>query len=210
MPRSSSSRLLLVADRLYRALLVAYPAAFRHTYSADLAQLFHDCSRDARQRDGLRGLCGWWRRALVDLAATAVAQRVAQAREGMARRGARLALVLTALLLSLTTGYVNTHNAEVQAPMLCLLVSTLGLGLARPRRAWRWALIIGAAVPLSQAVAAVVRVSVPYPNDLHHVLSSIFVLIPAMLGAYVGAAIRWVIGPHGCHFQNYLALFLQR
>ncbi len=135
--------------------------------------------------------------ALLDLVVTAGTQRMAQAREGVARRRAQLALVLTALLLSLTTGYVNTHNAEVQAPMLCLLLSTVGLGIARPRRAWRWALIIGAAVPLSQAVAAVVRVSVPYPNDLHHVLSSIFVLIPAALGAYVGATIRSMMGSQG-------------
>ena len=49
MPTSSSSPLLSVADRLYRALLVAYLTAFRRAYGPDLVQLFHDCSR---------GLCG--------------------------------------------------------------------------------------------------------------------------------------------------------
>jgi len=197
MSTSSSSLLLSVADRLYRALLVAYPAAFRRACGPDLVQLFHDCSRDAWRRDGPRGLCGWWGRALLDLVVTAGTQRMAQAREGAARRRARLALTLCAVLLCLVTGYVNTHNAEVQAPMLCLLFSTVGLGIARPRHAWRWALIIGAAVPLSQVLAAVVRVSVPYPNDLHHVLSSIFVLIPAALGAYVGATIRSAMRSQG-------------
>ncbi len=106
------------------------------------------------RRDGPRGLCGWWGRALLDLVVTAATQRVAQARMEVSRKRARLALVLTALLLSLTTGYVNTHNAEVQAPLLCLLLSTVGLGIARPRRAWRWALTIGLAIPLSQALAS--------------------------------------------------------
>jgi len=106
------------------------------------------------RRDGPRGLCGWWGRALLDLVVTAATQRVAQARMEVSRKRARLARVLTALLLSLTTGYVNTHNAEVQAPLLCLLLSTVGLGIARPRRAWRWALTIGLAIPLSQALAS--------------------------------------------------------
>jgi len=113
----------------------------------------------------------------------------------LGRRRTRLALVLLALMLSLTTGYVNMHNAEVQAPMLCLLLSTVGLGIARPRSAWRWALMLGLAVPLSQALALVSHAAVPYPNDVRHALSSAFVLIPAVLGAYTGAAIRWVVWP---------------
>ncbi len=197
MSTSSSSLLLSVTDRLYRALLAAYPAAFRRAYGPDLVQLFHDCSRDALRRAGLRGLCNWWGRAVVDLAATAAVQRVAQARIEIGRRKTRLAIALLALVLSLATGYVNTHNAEVRAPMLCLLVSTVGLGIARPRHAWRWALMIGLAVPLSQALAVVFRAPVPYPNDVRHVLSSTFILIPAMLGAYVGAAIRSAMRSQG-------------
>jgi hypothetical protein len=91
--------------------------------------------------------------------------------------------------LGTLTGYVNAHNAEVQAPLLCLLLSTFSLGMWVPRLAWCWTLLLGGAVPASQAFALVFQLPVPYTNDTHHVLAALPVLLPAAIGVACGAAL---------------------
>jgi len=62
--------------RVYTLLLVAYPAAFRREYGAEMAQLFRDCCRAAWESGGLLALLGLWGHAVVDLVETAVSERV--------------------------------------------------------------------------------------------------------------------------------------
>ncbi|MBN1814351.1 MAG: hypothetical protein JXA14_21100 [Anaerolineae bacterium] len=65
---------LIASDRAYRLLLVGYPASFRRRYGPEMAQVFRDCVRDARQHGGLLGL---WVRTLGDLLATVPAEHLA-------------------------------------------------------------------------------------------------------------------------------------
>jgi Clp amino terminal domain, pathogenicity island component len=62
------SWLLTASDRLYRALLLAYPAAFRREFGPHMAQVFRDCCHQARQEQGLPGLLRLWLATLSDLA----------------------------------------------------------------------------------------------------------------------------------------------
>jgi hypothetical protein len=63
----STQWLLSVSDRLYRLLLMGYPASFRRRYGVEMAQVFRDCVRDACRHGGLLGL---WVCTLGDLLAT--------------------------------------------------------------------------------------------------------------------------------------------
>lgn len=75
-PRREIIFLLLVAcTRLYGALLVLYPKAFRHRYSAELRRDFFGLSREALGEGGLSGLVRVWAHAFSALALTAIRQR---------------------------------------------------------------------------------------------------------------------------------------
>ena len=63
--------------RIYRALLVLYPAAFRRRYARELLEAFDEERRDPGYA-GLRGAAALWRHLVVDLLCTAARQRRAQ------------------------------------------------------------------------------------------------------------------------------------
>ena len=57
-----------------------------------------------------------------------------------------------AILLGIAAGIVNANLGDVLVTTLFVLISTLALGFMRPRRAWRWILIVGIFVPLLQLI----------------------------------------------------------
>jgi len=67
---------LRTSDRLYRTLLMAYPAKFRREYGPLMAQAFRDLCRDAYHRHGVPELLKLWLRTLPEVAATAAVERV--------------------------------------------------------------------------------------------------------------------------------------
>jgi hypothetical protein len=86
-------------------LLLAYPKEFRDAYGAQMLQVFRDQCRAERRRSGALGLVGLWVRTLLDLGATAIAERSrSRAKDGevqMKERrlaGAGFVLVLAPLL----------------------------------------------------------------------------------------------------------------
>ena len=70
-----------MAERVYRALLTLYPAAFRQRFGEEMVQLFHDRLRDARA-GGVPGGVTWaWLKMLVDLAVTAPSEHLRRTRQ---------------------------------------------------------------------------------------------------------------------------------
>jgi len=65
--------------RVYRRLLRFYPATFRRTYADEMARLFEDQVRDARNVGGSAAVVWLWARTATDLAATAVVARLRDA-----------------------------------------------------------------------------------------------------------------------------------
>jgi two-component system sensor histidine kinase UhpB len=63
-----------LSDRVYRTLLVVYPAAHRRAYGPSMAQVFRDLCRDAQLQAGAWGLVALWLRTLLDLSVTAVTE----------------------------------------------------------------------------------------------------------------------------------------
>jgi hypothetical protein len=74
MPRSA--RALRVSERLYKALIVAYPKGFRREYRAQLEQVFRDLCQEELQRDEKCGLWRLWVRMILDLGTTAWVERM--------------------------------------------------------------------------------------------------------------------------------------
>ncbi len=98
MARRSRRRWLLAAsERVYRALLAAYPARFRRDYGPDMAQVFGDCCRAAYRCRGLPGLLRLWIDTLLDLLTTVPREHMA----GLVRpQGARAAAPALAYILA--------------------------------------------------------------------------------------------------------------
>jgi hypothetical protein len=95
---------LAASDRLYRLMLVAYPASFRRRYGPEMAQVFRDCARDACRRGDLLRL---WTRTLGDLLATVPAEHLAALRR-----------VERSRVMTLNTGVENHPFAERLAQVL--------------------------------------------------------------------------------------------
>ncbi|MGZ3682034.1 MAG: hypothetical protein ACXVDI_26040, partial [Ktedonobacterales bacterium] len=70
-PTRPGSRILVVAQRIYCALLLAYPAAFRAEFGEEMSQVFRDTSHAALREGGAATMLRFWSIALTDLAATA-------------------------------------------------------------------------------------------------------------------------------------------
>ena len=109
------------------------------------------------------------------------------------------ALVLTiAVLLGCLAGWIDLHNDEVQAAVLVIVVSAGALGLWAPRLAFVAGLIVGLGVPLAHLYARMTGYQLPYP--MGHYAESFIALIPGVLAAGIGAALRRVLTP-GMHLR---------
>jgi hypothetical protein len=73
--RRPSLSLLQLSDRVYRFLLVLYPAAYRQAYGGLMAQVFRDMCRDAYRQTGTWGIIEQWTSTLIDLAITVFHER---------------------------------------------------------------------------------------------------------------------------------------
>lgn len=75
MPGGRQGRARSLSERVYGALLAAYPKAFRREYGPQMAQVFGDLCREERERAGLVGLFLLWTRTILDLLRTAASER---------------------------------------------------------------------------------------------------------------------------------------
>ena len=100
-------------------------------------------------------------------------------------------LFLLALALGLFVGYVDWHSEEVQLPALLVLLFAFLLSLAQPKTAWLWALIVGSCIPLVHFIGRRLGYAPLYPIQ-PNLLAAFIALIPAFIGAYSGALVRYL------------------
>jgi len=72
---ASHSHALILSDRVYRGMLVAYPVEFRRRYGPEMAQVFRTCCRASYRASGTRGVARLWFPTLWDWAWTAARER---------------------------------------------------------------------------------------------------------------------------------------
>jgi hypothetical protein len=65
-----------LSERLYRLLLLSYPAEFRQTYSREMLQTFRDCHGETLRQNGRWGVVRLWRLMAYDLATTIIIEYV--------------------------------------------------------------------------------------------------------------------------------------
>jgi hypothetical protein len=78
-PHEPYGRAVTGSERLYRALLAAYPKEFRRAYGREMVQVFRCMCREQVVSGGSGGLARLWVRTLLDLLATALAERAKEA-----------------------------------------------------------------------------------------------------------------------------------
>jgi hypothetical protein len=151
-----------------RALLRLYPREWRERYGDEFALVL----RATPPGPG----------AVLDVVRGALDAHVRAARPRPLVCGALLAVCAAVV------GWMNLHTTDdVQPVAAALLVCGFGFGVQRPARAWRYALVLFAAVPLSSLWAEL--------TAKHHldvlILETVIAVIPGLFGAYIGALVGW-------------------
>jgi hypothetical protein len=174
MPDTGSSRVPSVSERVYKALLVAYPKEFRRAYALHMTQAFEDLCREEQRRSGVFGLARLWVHTLLDLAATSFVERSKAMRWKFLMP---LALVL-GLLMALVDSSPNWDDTGITAA--AVFGSRGIIGALPPRRVWQWALARGFWI-LAFGIA------------LHQNYESWAALAVALVGAYAGKLTRFTL-----------------
>lgn len=97
-----------------------------------------------------------------------------------------------ALALAVWIGRVELRADEVQGPLLLVLLGTFSLGLARPRLAWLWGLILGGAIFIAHILAPAFGWPEPFPPE-PNVWATLPAIVFGLVGAYAGAVSRWAV-----------------
>ncbi len=104
------------SERVYEALLVAYPKEFRREYGPLMTQLFGDLCREEHERGGRVGLAGLWICTLADLAVSTISER-SKTMGSAVRQAGGLATLRNLMLLNgallLVFGIVFANAAPV-------------------------------------------------------------------------------------------------
>jgi hypothetical protein len=86
-------------------------------------------------------------------------------------------------------GWVDVTVNDLLLTALLVLCSTMLLGCLRPRRPWRWMLIVGACIPAVELAAYEVMTVKPYRAQVY---GSFLAFLPGIAGSVGGALMRGV------------------
>lgn len=128
-------RFLTSSGRLYRALLLLYPRAFRREFGPQMAQVFRACCRQAQGERGAVGILSLWVPTLSDLAVTALLERLSEgghmfhlSRSVVIRAGGVAAMRGGVLWLLISLSHPNgPARAVVPGSVVCLILGVVGL-----------------------------------------------------------------------------------
>ncbi len=95
-----------------------------------------------------------------------------------------------AAIAGIGTGFVDIVVNDLLFTALLVLVACMALGLARPRWPWRWVVVVGMFIPLSELAAYVVLTVKPTRAQVY---GSFLASLTGVAGAYGGALMRGVI-----------------
>lgn len=93
-------------------------------------------------------------------------------------------------LCGIGTGWADVEVDDLLFTALLVLASCMLLGLMRKRWPWRWVVVVGIFVPITEFMAYVVRTVKPTHAQIY---GSFLAFLPGIAGAYGGAIMRNVI-----------------
>jgi len=88
------------------------------------------------------------------------------------------------------TGCADVVVNDLLFTALLVLAACMLLGTLRPRWPWRWVVVVGAFIPLTEFVAFVILAVKPTRAQIY---GSFLAFLPGIAGAYGGALMRGVI-----------------
>jgi hypothetical protein len=106
------------------------------------------------------------------------------------RAGSDVPFYLLAALAGMGTGWVDVIVGDLLFTALLVLMACMLLGLLRPRWPWRWVVVVGMFVPLSELAAYLVLTVKPTRAQVY---GSFLASLPGIAGAYGGSLMRGVI-----------------
>ena len=106
------------------------------------------------------------------------------------RRGRDVPIYFMAAVAGIVTGFVDVAINDLLFTALLMLLACMVLGMLRPRWPWRWVVVVGAFVPLTELAAYLIRSVKPTRAQVY---GSFLASLPGIAGAYGGAVVRGVI-----------------
>jgi hypothetical protein len=97
---------------------------------------------------------------------------------------------LLAALCGIGTGLADVTINDLLFTALLVLASCMLLGLLRRRWPWRWVVVVGTFIPLTELAAYVIRTMKPSRAQIY---GSFLAFLPGIAGAYAGSLMRGVI-----------------
>ncbi|HKH99531.1 MAG TPA: hypothetical protein VJ999_10520 [Candidatus Sulfotelmatobacter sp.] len=95
-----------------------------------------------------------------------------------------------AALCGIGTGLADVTVNDLLFTALLALASCMLLGLLRPRWPWRWVLVVGVFIPLTELAAYLIQSVKPSRAQVY---GSFLTCLPGIAGAYGGAIMRSVM-----------------
>ena len=111
-------------------------------------------------------------------------------REQPGRTNSDSLFYLLAALCGIGTGWADVVVNDLLFTALLVLASCIVLGLLRRRWPWRWVLVVGIFVPLTEFAAYAIQTVKPSRAQVY---GSFLAFLPGIAGAYGGSVMRGVI-----------------
>jgi ABC-type multidrug transport system permease subunit len=92
-----------------------------------------------------------------------------------------------AILFGIGTGYADVALDDLLVTALLVLASCMLLGLLRPLWPWRWIVIVGICIPLTELAAYLMGTIKPTRAQTY---GSFLTFLPGVAGAYGGSFMR--------------------
>jgi hypothetical protein len=97
---------------------------------------------------------------------------------------------LLAALAGIGTGWVDVAINDLLFTALLALGACMLLGWLRPRWPWRWVVVVGMFIPLTELAAYLILTMKPTRAQVY---GSFLASLPGVAGAYGGAVVRGVV-----------------
>jgi ABC-type multidrug transport system permease subunit len=97
---------------------------------------------------------------------------------------------LLAALAGIATGWADVAINDLLFTALLVLMACMLLGLLRPRWPWRWVVVVGVFIPLTELAAYLILTVKPTRAQVY---GSFLASLPGIAGAYGGSLMRGVL-----------------
>ena len=87
-------------------------------------------------------------------------------------------------------GWIDIRVGDLLFTALLVLAPCMMLGLMRPQRAWRWAVVVGICVPVVELLGYLVLTQKPYRAQIYE---SFLAFLPGIVGSYGGAMLKQAV-----------------